>query len=313
MAADPSSGPVRRKTSRRANTAERRATHNAVERQRRETLNGRFLDLAALLPNLAAVRRPSKSAIVNSSIALIHTQRRYRAQGGRELRILKSETDALRRELNEWRDRAGLAHVAEPGRTPDFVALLSLEEPSAAEEEEIRRAYEMASIPLGDDDDEDYGPPYEPPHIGHHNTQTVVVPHHAHHMQVPQSAPAHIAHHAVPPPPQQQHQQHQQQVYAPQPPPMSVPAQHHQQHHHQMQQHHAPSHHDIQAQMHAAAMMQQSQQQQQQQQQQQSVSQRPSVHIPAFDGPSMFPGPGHHAPQSAGIGMPQGGMYPQVC
>ena len=38
-------GPVRRKPSRRANTAERRATHNAVERQRRETLNGRFLVL----------------------------------------------------------------------------------------------------------------------------------------------------------------------------------------------------------------------------------------------------------------------------
>ncbi|KIJ59711.1 hypothetical protein HYDPIDRAFT_100155 [Hydnomerulius pinastri MD-312] len=34
---------VKRKPSRRANTAERRATHNAVERQRRETLNGRFL------------------------------------------------------------------------------------------------------------------------------------------------------------------------------------------------------------------------------------------------------------------------------
>ncbi|KAF9649016.1 hypothetical protein BDM02DRAFT_3095452, partial [Thelephora ganbajun] len=33
----------KRKPSRRANTAERRATHNAVERQRRETLNGRFL------------------------------------------------------------------------------------------------------------------------------------------------------------------------------------------------------------------------------------------------------------------------------
>lgn len=31
------------KTTRRVNTAERRATHNAVERQRRETLNGRFL------------------------------------------------------------------------------------------------------------------------------------------------------------------------------------------------------------------------------------------------------------------------------
>jgi hypothetical protein len=36
-------GVVRRKPTRRANTAERRATHNAVERQRRETLNGRFL------------------------------------------------------------------------------------------------------------------------------------------------------------------------------------------------------------------------------------------------------------------------------
>jgi hypothetical protein len=33
----------KRKPSRRANTAERRATHNAVERQRRETLNSRFL------------------------------------------------------------------------------------------------------------------------------------------------------------------------------------------------------------------------------------------------------------------------------
>ena len=37
------SAQPKRKPSRRANTAERRATHNAVERQRRETLNGRFL------------------------------------------------------------------------------------------------------------------------------------------------------------------------------------------------------------------------------------------------------------------------------
>ncbi|EMD38018.1 hypothetical protein CERSUDRAFT_134561, partial [Gelatoporia subvermispora B] len=39
----PTSAQAKRKPSRRANTAERRATHNAVERQRRETLNGRFL------------------------------------------------------------------------------------------------------------------------------------------------------------------------------------------------------------------------------------------------------------------------------
>lgn len=45
--ADPSpdniAGGKKRKQNRRINTAERRATHNAVERQRRETLNGRFL------------------------------------------------------------------------------------------------------------------------------------------------------------------------------------------------------------------------------------------------------------------------------
>ncbi|KAI9065045.1 hypothetical protein FKP32DRAFT_1568647 [Trametes sanguinea] len=39
----PAGTQTKRKPSRRANTAERRATHNAVERARRETLNGRFL------------------------------------------------------------------------------------------------------------------------------------------------------------------------------------------------------------------------------------------------------------------------------
>lgn len=140
-------GPVRRKPSRRANTAERRATHNAVERQRRETLNGRFLDLAALLPNLASVRRPSKSAIVNSSIALIHTQRRARSTAARELRLLKLEADALRAEVNEWRERAGmgLARIDEPLRSREFEELVSggLEEAEEGLLEEERRALEI--------------------------------------------------------------------------------------------------------------------------------------------------------------------------
>ncbi|KAF8065395.1 hypothetical protein FPV67DRAFT_1654091 [Lyophyllum atratum] len=111
---------VKRKPSRRANTAERRATHNAVERQRRETLNGRFLDLAALLPNLSQIRRPSKSSIVNSSIAHIHASRRHRMLASRELRLLKLEADALRRELNEWRERAGIQRIEEPVRGEGF-------------------------------------------------------------------------------------------------------------------------------------------------------------------------------------------------
>ncbi|KAF8663987.1 hypothetical protein AX16_000838 [Volvariella volvacea WC 439] len=116
---------VKRKPSRRANTAERRATHNAVERQRRETLNGRFLDLAALLPNLSQIRRPSKSSIVNSSIAHIQASRRHRIVAARELRLLKLEADALRRELNEWRDRAGIPRIEEPIRGEAFSMVLS--------------------------------------------------------------------------------------------------------------------------------------------------------------------------------------------
>ncbi|KAG1725707.1 uncharacterized protein EDB91DRAFT_83711 [Suillus paluster] len=137
---------VKRKPSRRANTAERRATHNAVERQRRETLNGRFLDLAALLPNLSQIRRPSKSAIVNSSIAHVHASRRHRFLASRELRALKGESDALRRELNEWRDRAGLPCVEEPIRGDGFSMVLNGEVEIIAavigEEDEEGQAYD---------------------------------------------------------------------------------------------------------------------------------------------------------------------------
>lgn len=118
---------IKRKPSRRANTAERRATHNAVERQRRETLNGRFLDLAALLPNLSQIRRPSKSSIVNSSIAHIHASRRHRLLAARELRLLKVEADTLRRELNEWRERSGIPRIEEPVRGDGFGIVLSAE------------------------------------------------------------------------------------------------------------------------------------------------------------------------------------------
>ncbi|KAH6886637.1 hypothetical protein BKA70DRAFT_1410071 [Coprinopsis sp. MPI-PUGE-AT-0042] len=116
---------IKRKPSRRANTAERRATHNAVERQRRETLNGRFLDLAQLLPNLSQIRRPSKSSIVNSSIAHIHASRRHRMLASRELRQLRAEADALRREVNEWRSRQNLPLVDEPPRSDGFNIIVS--------------------------------------------------------------------------------------------------------------------------------------------------------------------------------------------
>ncbi|KAF7307794.1 BHLH domain-containing protein [Mycena kentingensis (nom. inval.)] len=116
--------PVKRPSRRRAPTAERRATHNAVERARRETLNGRFLALASLLPPLRVMRRPSKSAIVTSSIATVHAARRHRVLAAQTLKGMIREAEALRREVNEWRTRARIPLLESPMRTEAQDAVL---------------------------------------------------------------------------------------------------------------------------------------------------------------------------------------------
>ncbi len=111
-------------------------------------------DLAALLPNLSQIRRPSKSSIVNSSIAHIHASRRHRLLAARELRLLKLESDALRRELNEWRDRSGLPRVDEPVRGEAFQMILSgeVEVLSIGPIEEEGADGEYGNDDYGDDD-----------------------------------------------------------------------------------------------------------------------------------------------------------------
>ncbi|KAJ9125415.1 hypothetical protein QFC22_000375 [Naganishia vaughanmartiniae] len=99
--------PSKNKPRKRVNTAEKRASHNLVERQRREQLNGRFLDLARLLPSLATQKRPSKSAIVNGSIHHLTDQRNARLIAARELRALFTESQDMLKELNEYRVQAG--------------------------------------------------------------------------------------------------------------------------------------------------------------------------------------------------------------
>ncbi|KAJ9109071.1 hypothetical protein QFC21_000398 [Naganishia friedmannii] len=99
--------PSKNKPRKRVNTAEKRASHNLVERQRREQLNGRFLDLARLLPSLATQKRPSKSAIVNGSIHHLTDQRNARLIAARELRALFNESQDMLKELNEYRVHAG--------------------------------------------------------------------------------------------------------------------------------------------------------------------------------------------------------------
>jgi len=91
----------KRKSRRPPSTAERRATHNAVERARRESLNGRFMELASALPTMASVKRPSKSVIVAKSLEYVYaTEDRERA--------LREENAALRKEVDELRAKLGL-------------------------------------------------------------------------------------------------------------------------------------------------------------------------------------------------------------
>lgn len=62
---------------------------------------------------------------MNSSIAYLHASRRHRLLASRELRLLKLETDALRRELNDWRNRASIRRIEEPTRSDAFSFVLS--------------------------------------------------------------------------------------------------------------------------------------------------------------------------------------------
>ncbi|KAF8182502.1 hypothetical protein K438DRAFT_2020903 [Mycena galopus ATCC 62051] len=144
---DAPSGTPPTPKSKQRNSAARRASHNAVERLRRENLNSRFLDLAALFPNLANIRRPTKSSIVNTCIAHVHASRRHRFMASQQLRALKEECDSLRREANEWRERAGVVPLPPPNRGEVFEIILA----------GVEFDLDAGDLGSGEGEDEDYG------------------------------------------------------------------------------------------------------------------------------------------------------------
>ncbi|KAG4435589.1 hypothetical protein IFR05_008935 [Cadophora sp. M221] len=87
----------------RAFTADERASHRVIEKQRREALNERFLDLARLLPGLAHSRRLSKSIIVHESIEHLQTQRAMCLAAAIEIQNILAENLELIAEVNRWR------------------------------------------------------------------------------------------------------------------------------------------------------------------------------------------------------------------
>ncbi|KAI4521941.1 hypothetical protein K525DRAFT_269382 [Schizophyllum commune Loenen D] len=93
------------KKRRRTFTADDRAQHRVIEKQRREALNEKFIDLARLLPNLAHVRRLSKGLIVDASIAHHKRQRAQRLLAAQEVRLLLEEREGLYKEVDALREK----------------------------------------------------------------------------------------------------------------------------------------------------------------------------------------------------------------
>ncbi|KAK6907493.1 hypothetical protein I203_101487 [Kwoniella mangroviensis CBS 8507] len=134
------------KPRKRVNTAEKRSQHNAIERARRETLNGKFLSLARLLPSLATVRRPSKSAIVNGSISHLTHQRDQRLLAARILKEMKAERDDLLKEVNEWRKMNGYSPKESANEYTDEIDQINSVE---------KESFGEFSAMDGDNDDQD--------------------------------------------------------------------------------------------------------------------------------------------------------------
>lgn len=90
----------KRRSRRPPSTAAKRATHNAIERARRESLNGRFIELARALPNMASVKRPSKSAIVIKSLEFVYSVQHREVIVADQLATLRREVEDLRSKLS---------------------------------------------------------------------------------------------------------------------------------------------------------------------------------------------------------------------
>ncbi|GJN87392.1 hypothetical protein Rhopal_000341-T1 [Rhodotorula paludigena] len=92
--------------------ADKRANHNAVERKRRESLNGRFIDLARALPTMSHIKRPSKAVIVSKALDFVYDS------AAREHTLIK-ENNELRCEVDQLRARLGMPALPPPNPLPD--------------------------------------------------------------------------------------------------------------------------------------------------------------------------------------------------
>lgn len=130
LARPAAAGPNKPKPRKRNNNAEKRELHNATERARRETLNGRFDTLRDHVPGLRGCRRASKSAVVNGAIAALKEQRRQRVLFAKTLREVLAERNELFEENNRLRQMSHLPPKAGTANlwTDEMAQLCSVEE-----------------------------------------------------------------------------------------------------------------------------------------------------------------------------------------
>ncbi|KAE8446526.1 hypothetical protein EG329_011858 [Mollisiaceae sp. DMI_Dod_QoI] len=110
----------------RSFTADERACHSAIEKQRREALNASFIDLARLIPALAPVHRLSKSLIVHEGIQYLQAQREMCLAAASEIQAILAENIELTAEVNSWREQYGVAGMAPRQVRPVSDAILAL-------------------------------------------------------------------------------------------------------------------------------------------------------------------------------------------
>lgn len=135
----------------RSFTAEERASHRIIEKQRREALNESFLvrhtkasclclfvlsfpclltsvsqELARLIPALAQAQRLSKSLIVAEGATRLRTQRKLCLEAATGIQTLLQENHEILTELNGWRLQNGHPEREAPATSEAIMDLLKL-------------------------------------------------------------------------------------------------------------------------------------------------------------------------------------------
>ncbi|KAI8974101.1 hypothetical protein BDB01DRAFT_881744 [Pilobolus umbonatus] len=87
-------------TSNQGTTEDRRAEHNAVERERRKKLNNRFQLIADALPNVQTHRRPSKAYIIEKALEWVCQSKLREEDYQNEIRYLHLERRRLLHQLS---------------------------------------------------------------------------------------------------------------------------------------------------------------------------------------------------------------------